>query len=49
VPFAFIGSSVFVLYSSLAYVRIGAVVGVVVMAAGVVVLAALKLGAKLER
>jgi APA family basic amino acid/polyamine antiporter len=49
VPLAFIGSSVFVLYSSLAYVRIGAVAGVAVMAAGVVLLAALKLGAKLER
>jgi APA family basic amino acid/polyamine antiporter len=49
VPLAFIGSSAFVLYSSLAYVRIGAVVGVAVMTAGVVVLAALKLGAKLER
>jgi APA family basic amino acid/polyamine antiporter len=49
VPLAFIASSAFVLYSSLAYVRIGAVVGAAVMAAGVVVLAALKLGAKLER
>jgi APA family basic amino acid/polyamine antiporter len=49
VPLAFIGSSAYVLYSSLAYVRIGAVVGVAVMAVGIVVLAALKLGAKLER
>jgi APA family basic amino acid/polyamine antiporter len=46
VPLAFVGSSAFVLYSSLAYVRIGAVVGVAVMAAGVVVLAALKLRAR---
>jgi APA family basic amino acid/polyamine antiporter len=49
VPLAFIASSAFVLYSSLAYVRIGAVVGVGVMVAGVAVLAALKLGAKLGR
>ncbi len=49
VPLAFIASSAYVLYSSLAYVRIGAVAGVAVLAAGVALLAALRLGAKLER
>jgi basic amino acid/polyamine antiporter, APA family len=49
VPLAFIISSAYVLYSSLAYVRIGAVVGVAVLAVGVVLLAVLRLGAKLER
>lgn len=49
VPLVFIASSAFVLYSSLSYVRIGAVVGVGVMAVGVALLAALRLGAKLER
>ncbi len=34
VPLAFIASSAYVLYSSLAYVRIGAVAGIVVLAAG---------------
>jgi APA family basic amino acid/polyamine antiporter len=48
-PLVFIASSAFVLYSSLNYVRIGAVVGVGVMAVGVALLAALRLGAKLER
>ncbi len=43
VPLAFIGSSVYVLYSSLAYVRIGAVVGVAVLLAGVVLLAGLRI------
>jgi APA family basic amino acid/polyamine antiporter len=42
VPLAFIGSSVYVLYSSLVYVRIGAVVGVAVLLAGVVLLLGLR-------
>jgi APA family basic amino acid/polyamine antiporter len=49
VPLAFVASSAFVLYSSLTYVRTGAVVGVGVMVVGVALLAALRLGAKLER
>jgi APA family basic amino acid/polyamine antiporter len=49
VPFVFIGSSAYVLYSSLAYVRVGAVLGVAVLAVGVALLVALRLGAKLER
>ncbi len=47
VPLAFIASSAYVLYSSLAYVRVGAVAGVAVLTAGVVLLAALRMGAKL--
>ncbi len=43
VPFAFIASSSYVLYSSLAYVRVGAVVGVIVLLAGVVLLLALRI------
>lgn len=46
VPLAFIASSAYVLSSSLAYVRIGAAVGAAVLALGVAVLVALKLGAK---
>jgi amino acid transporter len=46
VPLAFIASSAYVLYSSLAYVRVGAVAGVGVLAAGIGLLAALRLGAK---
>ncbi len=42
VPLAFIASSVYVLWSSVAYVRTGAVVGVAVLAAGAVLLAALR-------
>jgi basic amino acid/polyamine antiporter, APA family len=49
VPIAFVASSAYVLYSSLAYVRIGAVVGVAVLAAGGALLAALRLAGKLER
>ena len=49
VPLAFIASSAYVLYSSLAYVRVGAVAGVAVLTAGVMLLAALRLGAKLGR
>jgi amino acid transporter len=49
VPFVFIGSSAYVLYSSLAYVRVGAVLGVAVLAVGVALLVALRVGAKLER
>jgi hypothetical protein len=43
VPLAFIASSVYVLYSSLAYVRIGAMVGVAVLLAGVVLLVGLRI------
>jgi basic amino acid/polyamine antiporter, APA family len=49
VPIAFVASSAYVLYSSLAYVRIGAVAGVAVLAAGGALLAALRLAGKLER
>jgi amino acid transporter len=49
VPLAFIASSAYVLYSSLAYVRIGAVAGIVVLAAGFALLAVLRLAAKVER
>jgi len=48
VPLAFIASSAYVLYSSLAYVRVGVVAGVAVLAAGVALLAVLRLGAKLD-
>ncbi len=43
VPLAFIASSAYVLYSSLRYVRIGAVAGVVVLAAGLALLVVLRL------
>jgi APA family basic amino acid/polyamine antiporter len=43
VPLAFVGSSAYVLYSSLVYVRIGAVVGVAVLLVGVTLLGALRL------
>ena len=49
VPLAFIASSAYVLYSSLAYVRVGALAGVAVLAAGVALLAALRFGARLGR
>ena len=49
VPLAFVVSSGYVLYSSVAYVRAGAVAGVAVLAAGVALLAALRLAAKLDR
>jgi amino acid transporter len=49
VPLVFIGSSLYVLYSSLAYVRIGAVVGVGVLAVGVALLATLRVATKLDR
>jgi len=49
VPLAFVASSGYVLYSSLAYARAGAVAGVAVLAAGVGLLAALRLAAKLAR
>jgi amino acid transporter len=49
VPLVFIASSLYVLYSSLAYVRVGAVAGVGVLAGGVALLAALRLGARVER
>lgn len=48
VPLAFVASSLYVLYSSLAYVRIGAVAGVGVLALGVALLAALRLTARPE-
>jgi amino acid transporter len=47
VPLVFIASSAYVLYSSLAFVRVGAVAGVAVLTAGVVLLAALRLAARL--
>jgi amino acid transporter len=49
VPLAFIASSGYVLYSSLAYVRVGAVTGVAVLLAGVVLLASLRLFARRKR
>jgi amino acid transporter len=49
VPLVFVASSLYVLYSSLAYVRIGAVVGVGVLALGVVLLAVLRVAATLGR
>jgi amino acid transporter len=42
VPLAFVASSVYVLYASLAYVRVGAMVGVGVLSIGVTLLAALR-------
>jgi hypothetical protein len=44
-PILFIASSVYVLYSSLAYVRIGAVVGLVVLLIGALLLFGLRLKA----
>jgi amino acid transporter len=41
-PLAFVASSAYVLYSSLAYVRVGALAGVAVMLVGAVLLAALR-------
>jgi amino acid transporter len=49
VPLVFIASSAYVLYSSLRYVRVGAVVGVGVLAGGIALLALLRLAAKPER
>jgi amino acid transporter len=49
VPLAFIASSLYVLYSSLAYVRVGAAVGIAVMLVGVVLLLALRLLARRRR
>ena len=48
-PLAFIASSAYVLYSSLPYVRAGAIAGVAVLAAGVALLSALRVGARLRR
>jgi len=42
VPLAFVASSVYVLYSSLAYVRVGAMVGVGVLLIGIALLAVLR-------
>ena len=42
VPLAFIASSVYVFYSSVAYVRLGAVVGVGVLLAGAALLVVLR-------
>jgi amino acid transporter len=44
-PILFIASSAYVLYSSLAYVRIGAVVGLVVLLSGALLLFGLRLKA----
>ena len=49
VPLVFVASSVYVLYSSLAYVRVGAIAGVAVLAGGVALLAVLRFDAKLKR
>jgi APA family basic amino acid/polyamine antiporter len=46
VPLAFIGSSLYVLYSSIAYVRVGAMAGLGVLLLGVLLLVALRLGAQ---
>jgi basic amino acid/polyamine antiporter, APA family len=45
-PLAFVASSAWVLYASLRYVRVGAVAGVAVLAAGGLLLAALRFAAK---
>jgi amino acid transporter len=47
VPLAFVASSAYVLYSSLAYVRIGALVGLGVLVVGVALLGALRLRSRL--
>jgi amino acid transporter len=49
VPLAFVASSAYVLYSSLAYVHVGAVVGVAVLAVGGGLLGALRLRARTPR
>jgi amino acid transporter len=49
VPLAFIASSAYVLYSSLAFVRIGAVAGVGVLLVGAALLAALRIRARRSR
>jgi amino acid transporter len=49
VPLAFVASSAYVLYSSLAYVRVGVVVGVGVLVLGGALLAALRFGASRSR
>lgn len=46
VPLAFIGTSAYVLYSSLAYVRVGAMAGVAVLGLGLALLAVLRLTAR---
>jgi amino acid transporter len=46
VPLVFIASSLYVLYSSLAYVRVGAITGVGVLAFGFTLLAALRVAAR---
>jgi amino acid transporter len=43
VPLAFVASSIYVLYASLAYVRVGAVAGVVVLLIGVALIFVLRL------
>jgi amino acid transporter len=48
VPLVFVASCLYVLYSSLAYVRIGAIAGVGVLALGVALLAALRFATKAE-
>jgi amino acid transporter len=49
VPLVFIASSAYVLYSSLRYVRVGAVVGVGVLAVGIALLALLRLASNSGR
>ena len=49
VPLVFIASSAYVLYSSLRYVRIGAVAGVVVLSAGMALLVVLRFRARIRR
>jgi amino acid transporter len=46
VPLVFVGSSVYVFWSSVAYVKVGAVVGVAVLAAGALLLALLRRSAR---
>jgi APA family basic amino acid/polyamine antiporter len=49
VPLVFIASSLYVLYSSLRYVRVGALAGVGVLAVGIALLALLRFDARLKR
>jgi amino acid transporter len=45
-PLAFVASSIYVFYASVAYVRLGAVVGIAVLLAGAALLAVLRLAAR---
>jgi amino acid transporter len=49
VPLVFVASSSYVLYSSLAYVRVGAIAGVAVLTLGIALLAALRFAGRRER